>query len=325
MLRLGYFVALLAPAAALSGETVVGMASTALRLSRRVLQDLPSIPGMDMSGMPSIPGMDTSALLSQMDANSILRVQQAMYCNNDQTKSVLKQLIDSTMTEEGSDPAFAASLPTAQLVECLCQSSWDVSDRSFTDFLGIAGQGVIQGMEPADWPRLVDTLEVMLPLMGSASNLCSPKCKAAIQAYLSALTKSSNTLYTQAGLPQEVAAIAGMTDADAASEVECLCAWDLTSMLRDLKPLLTRARELMSQPAQQAGEQPGTGLLGQGGHGGQGGQAAAGRASLPPAVALSVTHRYRGRVIETVLVKPLAGFDARLHPAPLPGVPAGPL
>lgn len=71
---------------------------------------------------------------------------------------------------------------------------------------------------------------------------------------------------------QEVAAIAGMTDADAASEVECLCAWDLTSMLRDLKPLLTRARELMSQPAQQAGEQPGTGLLGQGGHGGQGGQ-----------------------------------------------------
>ena len=299
------------------------------------------------------------------------------------------------MTEEGSDPAFAASLPTAQLVECLCQSSWDVSDRSFTDFLGIAGQGVIQGMEPADWPRLVDTLEVMLhhrgssaparppaapraacapcpmalpaalkreaarcyttqsapglgpgssmgvasaglasracvppspalparrPLMGSASNLCSPKCKAAIQAYLSALTKSSNTLYTQAGLPQvrhppasrppkhahpsphphpgrlrplpsphqplaqplahvgsppaaqEVAAIAGMTDADAASEVECLCAWDLTSMLRDLKPLLTRARELMSQPAQQAGEQPGTGLLGQGGHGGQGGQ-----------------------------------------------------
>lgn len=87
MLRLGYFVALLAPAAALSGETVVGMASTALRLSRRVLQDLPSIPGMDMSGMPSIPGMDTSALLSQMDANSILRVQQAMYCNNDQTKA----------------------------------------------------------------------------------------------------------------------------------------------------------------------------------------------------------------------------------------------
>ena len=59
-------------------------------------------------------------------------------------------------------------------------------------------------------------------------------------------------------------------------------------------------------------------------HGGQGGQAAAGRASLPPAVALSVTHRYRGRVIETVLVKPLAGVDAPLHPAPLPGVPAGP-
>lgn len=94
MLRLGYFVALLAPAAALSGETVVVL-STALRLSRRALQNLPSIPGMDMSGMPSIdmsgmpsiPDMDTSALLSRMDANSILRVQQAMYCNNDQTKA----------------------------------------------------------------------------------------------------------------------------------------------------------------------------------------------------------------------------------------------
>ena len=38
--------------------------------------------------------------------------------------------------------------------------------------------------------------------MGQASNLCSPTCKAAIQAYLSALTTSSSTLYTQAGLPQ---------------------------------------------------------------------------------------------------------------------------
>merc|ERR1712086_674321 len=58
MLRLGYFVALfVAPAAALSGETVVGLASTALRLSRRALQDLPSIPGMpSISGIPSIPG-----------------------------------------------------------------------------------------------------------------------------------------------------------------------------------------------------------------------------------------------------------------------------
>ena len=84
MLRLGYFVALLAPAAALSGETVVGLASTALRLSRRALQDL---PGMDMSGMPSIPGMDASALLSQMDASTMLQVQQAMYCNGNQKKA----------------------------------------------------------------------------------------------------------------------------------------------------------------------------------------------------------------------------------------------
>ena len=59
-----------------------------------------------------------------------------------------------------------------------------------------------------------------------------------------------------------------MTDTDAASEVECLCATDLTSMMRDLKPLLTRARELMSQPAQQAGEQPGRRLLGQEQHSG---------------------------------------------------------
>ena len=62
-------------------------------------------------------------------------------------------------------------------------------------------------------------------------------------------------------------------------------------------------------------------------HGGgpQGGHAAAGRSSLPPAVALSVIHRYRGRVIETVLVKPLpvqAGLDAA-RPAPPPGVPVG--
>ena len=74
------------------------------------------------------------------------------------------------MTEEGSDPAFAASLPSSQLVECLCQSSWDVSDPSFSDFLGIAGKGAIQGkMEAADWPRLVDTLEVMLHRRGSSA------------------------------------------------------------------------------------------------------------------------------------------------------------
>ena len=88
MLRLGYFVALLAPAAALSGETVVGLASTALRLSRRALQDLPFIPGVDMSGMPSIPGMDASALLGQMDAASTaLHLQQAIHCCNDQAKA----------------------------------------------------------------------------------------------------------------------------------------------------------------------------------------------------------------------------------------------
>ena len=74
------------------------------------------------------------------------------------------------MNEAGPDPAFAASLPSAQLVECLCQSTWDVSDRSFSDFLGILGQGAIQGnMEAADWPRLVDTLEVMLYRRGSSA------------------------------------------------------------------------------------------------------------------------------------------------------------
>ena len=73
------------------------------------------------------------------------------------------------MNEAGPDPAFAASLPSAQLVECLCQSSWDVSDRSFSDFLGIVVPGAIQGnMEATDWPRLVDTLEVMLHRRGSS-------------------------------------------------------------------------------------------------------------------------------------------------------------
>ena len=81
------------------------------------------------------------------------------------------------MSEEGADPAFAASLPSAQLVECLCQSSWDVRDRSFSDFLGIVGTGALQGnMEAADWPRLVDTLEVMLHRRGSSAG---PACRCA--------------------------------------------------------------------------------------------------------------------------------------------------
>ena len=73
------------------------------------------------------------------------------------------------MTGDGADPAFATSLPSAQLVECLCQSSWDVRDRSFSDFLGIVGTGALEGnMDAADWPRLVDTLEVMLHRRGSS-------------------------------------------------------------------------------------------------------------------------------------------------------------
>ena len=72
--------------------------------------------------------------------------------------------------EAASDPALAASLPSAQLVECLCQSSWDVSDRSFSDFLGIVGQVVNQGkLEAADWARLVDTLAVILHRRGSSA------------------------------------------------------------------------------------------------------------------------------------------------------------
>ena len=49
------------------------------------------------------------------------------------------------------------------------------------------------------------------------------------------------------------------------------------------------------------------------------GQAAAGHPSLPPAITLSVTHRHRGRVIETVLVRPARPCSAeqlrRLSPA----------
>ena len=107
MLRLGYFVALfVAPAAALSGETVVGLASSALRLSRRALQDLPSIPGMpSISGLPSIPGMsmDPSALISQMDLTSLLRVQQLLYCNSDQAK-VIRHCCGPLSQSPGPDP-----------------------------------------------------------------------------------------------------------------------------------------------------------------------------------------------------------------------------
>ena len=43
------------------------------------------------------------------------------------------------------------------------------------DFLGIVGQGAIQGnMDAADWPRLVDTLEVMLHRRGSSAG---PACR----------------------------------------------------------------------------------------------------------------------------------------------------
>ena len=52
--------------------------------------------------------------------------------------------------------------------------------------------------------------------------------------------------------------------ADTAQEVECLCAFDLTSMLHDLKPLLLQAMALSKQAAA-ASQQPA--LLGQDGHG----------------------------------------------------------
>jgi len=185
-------------------------------------------------------------------------MQQAMYCNSDQAKLNAKQIIDNTMKTSGL--SSASSLPNAQLVECLCQSSWDLNDPSFAAVAGMAMTAMSSGdMDPA---ALFDKIEVMLPLMGSASNLCSPTCKVAIQAYISAATEMDTAAYTQAGLSQEVAAIAGM--ADTAQEVECLCAFDLTSMLHDLKPLLLQAMALSKQAAA-ASQQPA--LLGQDGHG----------------------------------------------------------
>jgi len=196
--------------------------------------------------------------MPSLDANSFLDMQQAMYCNSDQAKLNAKQIIDNTMKTSGL--SSASSLPNAQLVECLCQSSWDLNDPSFAAVAGMAMTAMSSGdMDPA---ALFDKIEVMLPLMGSASNLCSPTCKVAIQAYISAATEMDTAAYTQAGLSQEVAAIAGM--ADTAQEVECLCAFDLTSMLHDLKPLLLQAMALSKQAAA-ASQQPA--LLGQDGHG----------------------------------------------------------
>lgn len=213
MLRLGYFVALfVAPAGALSGETVVGLASTALRLSRRALQDLPSIPGMpSISDIPSIPGvpMDPGALISHLDLNSLLRMQQLLYCNSDQAKVGpaqthpasrakshlahlgrhlasprvtsrrptpcqlgFKQIIDSAMAAK-LDEASAASLPNAQLVECLCQSSWDVSDTSFNGFARLISGGHV---EPAAW---FDKVEVMLHRSGSRAPAPAPASRCA--------------------------------------------------------------------------------------------------------------------------------------------------
>uniref|UniRef100_A0A7S0HU94 Uncharacterized protein n=1 Tax=Phaeocystis antarctica TaxID=33657 RepID=A0A7S0HU94_9EUKA len=192
--------------------------------------------------------------MPSLDANSFLHMQQAMYCNSDQAKLNAKQIIDNKMKTSGL--SSASSLPNAQLVECLCQSSWDLNDPSFAMAMTAMSGG---DMDPA---ALFDKIEVMLPLMGSASNLCSPTCKVAIQAYISAATEMDTAAYTQAGLSQEVAAIAGM--ADTAQEVECLCAFDLTSMLHDLKPLLLQAMALSKQAAA-ASQQPA--LLGQDGHG----------------------------------------------------------
>lgn len=288
----------------------------------------------------------------------------------------------------------ASSLPNAQLVECLCQSSWDLNDPSFAAVAGMAMTAMSSGdMDPA---ALFDKIEVMLHhsgprvpawrpaaphapwsllaapekvaarsyapqsaasaardtpcgtrpprprpdqeqswlALGGASEACTSRayatepCASHVQAshgqrqqpvqphvqgrhpslHLRRYRDGYRSLHAggplagatprlspspppppHPGLPcgcgprhphplapppcfthprlgspaaQEVAAIAGM--ADTAQEVECLCAFDLTSMLHDLKPLLLQAMALSKQAAA-ASQQPA--LLGQDGHG----------------------------------------------------------
>ena len=288
----------------------------------------------------------------------------------------------------------ASSLPNAQLVECLCQSSWDLNDPSFAAVAGMAMTAMSSGdMDPA---ALFDKIEVMLHHSGSRAPAWPPAAPRAPWSLLAAPEKGAARSYASQsaasaardtpcgtrpprprpdqeqswlalggayeactsracatepcashvqashgqrqqpvqphvqgrhpslhlrryrdgyrslhaggplagatprlspsppppphpGLPcgcgprlpyplapppcfahprlgspaaQEVAAIAGM--ADTAQEVECLCAFDLTSMLHDLKPLLLQAMALSKQAAA-ASQQPA--LLGQDGHG----------------------------------------------------------
>jgi len=84
-----------------------------------------------------------------------------------------KQIIDSAMAAKlDGGEASAASLPNAQLVECLCQSSWDISDPSFTDFVVLISGG---HMEPEDW---FDKAEVMLHHGGSRAPAWPPAPRA---------------------------------------------------------------------------------------------------------------------------------------------------
>ena len=72
------------------------------------------------------------------------------------------------------DEASAASLPNAQLlVECLCQSSWDISDPSFNGFVGLISGG---HMEPA---ALFDKVVVMLHRSGSRAPTPAPASRCA--------------------------------------------------------------------------------------------------------------------------------------------------
>ena len=208
-----------APAAALSGETVVDMATTAMRLSRRALQNLPSPSGVQIPGtMP--PMADAAGIgaglagmgMASMSPAVFMQQQRQQMCRSPEDKVRLRRIRDRRrasgpgscgclipasgpasvpprplpratsgrpalhqaafkqwLNEQLTDPSLgffsadAASLPNAQLVECLCQSSWDFSDPAFTRFAAMIALSVSDASPPQPEPAaILDLLEQIL-------------------------------------------------------------------------------------------------------------------------------------------------------------------
>ena len=83
----------------------------------------------------------------------------------------------------------ASSLPNAQLVECLCQSSWDLNDPSFAMAMTAMSGG---DMDPA---ALFDKIEVMLHHSGSRAPAWPPAAPRAPWSLLAAPEKGAARSY----------------------------------------------------------------------------------------------------------------------------------